>query len=159
MWEQKTGLHHVFHPLHESSCFQTCAPLQWLCWISFLITYPQLPSYLFVFDEWYDIRCRAQSLPVTANECVLCEHDLNKGSKSWAVPSKACCSAAEVACLLIGYFQLRLTTIPYSLLCAKMFQSKLELSLLFPGPSRQVTGVYSQRGSLSWTIRDEVMLK
>lgn len=62
--------------------------------------------------------------------------------------SKACCSA-EVAHLLIGYFQLLLMNLLYLLLCAKMFQSKRELSLLFMGPTRRVTGVYSPRGSLS----------
>lgn len=84
--------------------------------------------------------------------------NLNKGAKSWALPPKACCSA-EVACLLMGYFQLLLATLLYSPLCVKMFQSKHELSLLCQGLCRQVTGVYSPSGSLSWPVWDRWGIK
>lgn len=82
---------------------------------------------------------------------------------SLATQSMLLCSAllrsAEVDHLLIGYFQLLLMSPLYSPLRAKMFQSKHELSLLFPSPSRQVTVVYPQRGSLSWPVWDEGVLK
>lgn len=117
-----------------------CAPCQWLCWISwtpFHLTQPQLPSCIFVFDKKrrYEMHITG-TLPnnphprLDMNAAV--RSNLNKGAKSWALLPKACCSA-EVACLLIGYFQLvlRRSRIHCSLL--KCFKANMNF-LFFSGP-------------------------
>lgn len=133
--------------------------LNWITWMSFKSFIHSWHSYLFVFDMAY--RCDKR--------CTLTTHynhhpwlyinaavrtNLNKGVTSWALPLEEC-SPAEVVWFLIGYFQFLLMSLLYLLASATMFQSIHELSVHF----RQVTVVYTPRGSLSWPMWDEGVLK
>lgn len=73
--------------------------------------------------------------------CTAARANLNKGAESWVLPPEARCPA-EVACTLIGYFQLPHTPL--------LFSKQTWTFTSFPGSSRQVAGVYSLRGRLYW---------
>lgn len=66
------------------------------------------------------------------------------------------CRSAEVACRLIGYFQL-LPCIPCCIRCSVLdfFFSKHAWTFTCFFPSRQVSDVDSTRGSLLWWVREE----
>lgn len=125
----------------------TCMP-QWLRWRS-LMRFTHTAGFLCIWI-WYEMHITGTTeyinhLWLGVNAAVWA--NLTKGATATRKPFPWK-HAALLKWPLIGYFQLLHMTLLYSLPCAKMFQSKHELSLLFRAPPDRWL-MFTRRGEVS----------